>query len=64
MMATFIELEDNKYKIIGELTDEDIQKINGFKNRTTLILENTVGLSSELIGKINSDRIVFSIKGG
>lgn len=63
-MATFIEIDKNKYKIIGTLTEEDINKINQFKNRTTLILDNTAGLSSELISKIHSDRIIFSIKGG
>lgn len=63
-MADFIQMEKNKYKIVGTLTEEDISKINSFKNRTTLILDNTIGLSSELISKIKSDRIVFSIKGG
>lgn len=63
-MAEFIETSKNKYKIIGTLTDDDIKRINSFKNRTTLILENTVGLSSELISKIATDRVVFSIKGG
>lgn len=63
-MAKFIQIDKNKYKIIGTLTIDDINKINSFKNRTTLILNNTAGLSSELISKIVSDRIVFSIKGG
>lgn len=63
-MAEFIEASKNKYKIVGTLTDEDIKRINNFKNRTTLILENTVGLSSELISRITTDRVVFSVKGG
>lgn len=63
-MAKFILVDENKYKIIGILNQEDIKRINSFKNRTTIILDNTVGLSSELISKINSDRVVFSIKGG
>ncbi len=63
-MAEFISIEKNKYKIVGTLTLEDINKINTFKNRTTIILDNTVGLSSELVSKIESDRVVFSIKGG
>ena len=63
-MAEFVSIDKNKYKIVGVLTEEDINKINSFKNRTTLILDNTVGLSSVLISKINSDRVVFSIKGG
>lgn len=63
-MAEFISIDKNKYKIVGILTEEDINKINAFKNRTILILDNTVGLSSELVSKIVSDRVVFSIKGG
>jgi len=63
-MAEFISIDKNKYKIVGTLTKEDIKKINDFKNRTTLILDNTVGLSSELVSRIVSDRVVFSVKGG
>ena len=63
-MAEFVSIDKNKYKIVGTLTEEDINKINSFKNRTTLILDNTVGLTSELASKIVSDRVVFSIKGG
>lgn len=57
-------IDKNKYKIVGTLTEGDINRINTFKNRTTLILDNTIGLSSELISKIRSNRVVFSIKGG
>lgn len=60
----FIYKDKNTYKVNGILTEEDINKINSFKNRTTLILDNTKGLSSSLITKINSDRVIFSIKGG
>lgn len=63
-MAEFVSIDKNKYKIVGALTEEDINRINSFKNRTTIILDNTVGLSSELVSKIESDRVVFSIKGG
>ena len=63
-MAEFKLIEKNKYRIIGTLTNTDVERINNFKNRTTLILDNTVGLSSELVSKIVSDRVVFSIKGG
>ena len=63
-MAELVLIDKNKYKIVGTLTEEDINKINKFKNRTTLVLDNTIGISSELISKIKSDRIVFSIKGG
>ena len=63
-MAEFIPIDKDKYRIVGKLTEDDINMINAFKNRTTLILKNTVGLSSELVSKIESDRVVFSIKGG
>lgn len=63
-MAKFELIEKDKYKIIGQLTSEDINKINSFKNRTILVLENTAGLSSELISTLETDRVVFSIKGG
>lgn len=63
-MAEFVSVDKNKYKLVGTLTEEDIYRINSLKNRTTLILDNTVGLSSDLISKIESDRVVLSIKGG
>lgn len=63
-MAKFELIEKDKYKIIGQLTSEDINKINSFKNRTIIVLENTAGLSSELISTLETDRVVFSIKGG
>ena len=63
-MAEFVSVDKNKYKVVGTLTEEDISRINSYKNRTTIILDNTVGLSSELISKIKSDRVVFSVKGG
>ena len=63
-MAEFVSVDKNKYKLVGTLTEEDINRINSLKNRTTLILDNTVGLSSDLISKIGSDRVVLSIKGG
>lgn len=63
-MAEFVSVDKNKYKVVGTLTEKDINRINSFKNRITIILDNTVGLSSELISKIESDRIIFSIKGG
>ena len=63
-MAEFIPIAKDKYKIEGIINEKDIEKINAFKNRTILILDNTQGLTSELISKINSLRVVFSIKGG
>ncbi len=63
-MATFTEIEKNIYKIDGILNDEDIAKINAFKNKTLLILENTRGISSQIMAKITSNRVFFSVKGG
>lgn len=63
-MAEFITIDKDKYKIVGTLTEEDINKINSFKNRTTLILDNTIGLSSKLVSMISREQVVFSIKGG
>ena len=60
-MAEFVSVDKNKYKIVGTLTEEDINRINSFKNRTTIILDNTVGLSSELVSKVESDRVVFRL---
>ena len=63
-MAELVKIERDKYRIIGLLNENDIDKINSFKNRTILILDNTAGLSSDLISKIKSNRVVFSIIGG
>jgi len=60
----FIEIEPWVYKVNGALTDGDIEKINAIKESTTLILDNTAGLSSELINKIETNTVFFSIKGG
>ena len=63
-MAQFVQIDKDKFKILGTLTENDIRIMNSLRNRTVYILENTVGLSSDLISKIDSDRVVFSIKGG
>ena len=63
-MATFELIEDGTYKVEGEITQEDIEKINSFKIRTNLVLQNTKGQSSETIRKINNDNVYFSILGG
>lgn len=59
-----VENEDNIYHVEGILTAENIAEINSFKNKTTLILENTRGLSSDILSQIDSDRVFFSVKGG
>ncbi len=58
------ETEANVYHVEGVLTAENIAEINGFKNKTILILENTRGLTSEVLSQIDSDRVFFSVKGG
>ncbi|MBR3368646.1 hypothetical protein IKG45_02525 [Candidatus Saccharibacteria bacterium] len=56
--------EKNVYHVEGVLTAENIAEINSFKNKTTLILENTRGLTSDVLSQIDSDRVFFSVKGG
>lgn len=63
-MATFELIEDATYRITGTITQEDIEKINSFSTRTILVLQNTVGQSSDTISKINSKNVVFSVLGG
>ena len=59
-----VENKDNFYHIEGILNSENIAEINNFKNKTTLILNDTRGLSSEVLRQIDSDRVFFSVKGG
>jgi len=71
-MANFSELKNIQYlptdgdwyKVSGVLTEEDIKKINLLPRKTILVIENTNGLTSELISKITSDNIMFSVTGG
>ena len=63
-MATFELIEDGTYRVDGEITQEDVKRINAFKIRTNLVLQNTRGQSSEIISKINTDNVYFSILGG
>lgn len=70
-MATFVELKENYlpsdgdwYKVSGTLTEEDIKKINSLLRKTVLVIENTKGLSSDIISKITSNNISFSVVGG
>lgn len=62
--SPFVKVEDGVFRITGELTPESIVEMNALKNRTTFILENTHGLTSEIIKEIDSDRVLFSVKGG
>ena len=63
-MATFELIEDGTYRVEGEITQEDVERINAFKIRTNLVLQNTRGQSSEIISQINTDNVYFSILGG
>ena len=63
-MATFELIEDGTYRVEGEITQEDIDRINSFKIRTNLVLQNTKGQSSEIIKQIKTDNVYFSILGG
>lgn len=63
-MATFELIEDGTYRVEGEITQEDVDRINAFQIRTCLVLPNTKGQSSEIIGQITSDNVYFSILGG
>lgn len=63
-MATFELIEDGTYKVEGEITQEDVDRINAFQIRTCLVLPNTKGQSSEIIKQIKTDNVYFSILGG
>ena len=63
-MATFELLEDGTYRVEGEITQEDVDRINTFQIRTCLVLQNTKGQSSEIIKQIKTDNVYFSILGG
>ena len=60
--AEFVPTEEdsNVYHVVGE----NVTEINNMKNVSTLILENTKGLSSNLLEQIHSDCVLFSVKGG
>lgn len=63
-MATFELLEEGIYRVEGEITQEDVDRINTFQIRTCLVLQNTKGQSSEIIKQIKTDNVYFSILGG
>ncbi|HPD74116.1 MAG TPA: hypothetical protein PLX95_02410 [bacterium] len=60
----FSEVEPGVYRVSGALTADDIERINTIKENSVFILDNTAGLSSDLISKIESVPVFFSIKGG
>lgn len=63
-MATFELIGDGVYRVEGEITQEDVDRINAFQIRTCLVLQNTKGQSSEIIKQIKTDNVYFSILGG
>lgn len=70
-MVTFTKLEENFLpddgdwlRVTGTIGEEDIEKINSLPRKTVLVIDNTKGLSSELMSKITSDNITFSVLGG
>ena len=69
-MAEFTKLEneflpkDSEWiKLSGEITEEDITKINSLIKRTTIVIDNTKSITSEMLSKISSN-VVFSVVGG
>ena len=60
----FLPKDSDFYEVVGTLTLEDIKKLNRFPRKTTLILENTKNLTSNLIDQIMSPNIFFSVRGG
>ena len=71
-MATFTEISHKKYlnndgkwyKIDGEITTEDLIKINSFTEKVYLQIDNTKDLDSGLLSQIENDNVLFSVIGG
>lgn len=63
-MAQFTKLSDNSYKIDGELTLENVERINRLAEQTYLVLDNTRGQRSEIINGITNENILFRVLGG
>lgn len=72
-MAIFSKIETNEtqifryakcYFVDGELTMEDIAKINSSNEKTVLILPNTKSQNPSVIGYLNPTKVMFSVLGG
>ena len=71
-MATFTALngkpylQESKswYMVQGEITEEDIKKINSIPENIVLVLKNTKGQNADVIKNITNSNIEFSIVGG
>lgn len=62
--AKISEVEDGVFKIEGILTEENIAEINERRSNATYIIENTAGLTSDMLKKIKPEGVLFSVKGG
>ena len=71
-MATFTALtgkpylQGNKswYIVEGEITEEDVKKINNLSKNVVLVLKNTKGQNADAIQKITTTNVEFSVMGG
>lgn len=52
------------YYLDGELKEKDIEKINSYPREIVLIVKNTKGLNPDLVKKLNSNHVQFSVVGG
>ena len=52
------------YFVKGEITFDDVNKLNSLNENIFLILENTRGQNSEIIKTIDGSKIQFSVMGG
>ena len=59
-------LQGNKswYVVEGEITKEDVEKLNNLSKNVVLILKNTKGQSAEVIKGITASNVEFSVMGG
>lgn len=72
-MARFDKLDSSKYSILnsfecylvkGTLTLDDVNKLNGINRQIVLILDNTRGQNSGVIGALSPLKIKISVTGG
>ena len=54
----------NCFLIKGTLTLDDVDKLNSINRKIVLILQNTYGQNSDVIGSLNPEQIRISVVGG
>ena len=54
---------DDAYLVSGELTEDDVKKINSLNRELLLIFDNTKGIKPNMLKQI-SDKVTISVKGG